>query len=287
MTIAKILVPIRGDGKGEGVLEHAIAVGRRFSAHIECVYCRAPAEQMVPFGVTVPRAIAEQIRQSMEQVATGEEEHVHALFDRYSKGRGLEVVPMSETPPRDRLTLGWREERGLQADIMAMRGRLADLVVVAQPEKRTRLGVNTLHSALMNTGRPVLMCPPGGVAGDPLGHVAIAWNGSTEVARAVALGLDLIQAAERVTILSAGDTPHGASVDDLRGYLATRGIGSERLDLAPRDPIGETLLSGAAKAGASLLLMGAYSHSRGREALLGGASQEVVDAATLPVVMVH
>lgn len=286
MTIAKILVPLRGDNKGERVLNHAISVAREYNAHIECIYCRTRQEDLIPFGVAVPSFLKEQIANSISSVSSQEEEHVHGLFNSYSERNDLELVPEGQVPPRDRVTLGWYEETGRQADLIGVHGRLADLVAVAKPDREQNLGVNTLHAALMHTGRPVLMCPPRAVSGSLLDHVAIAWNGSAEVARAVALGVDLIQKARAVTVLTAGKIASGASVDDLNAYLAIRGVEAGNLDVSGSNA-GAALLSGAQKVGASLLLMGAYSHSRGRESLFGGVSQHVVDHADLPVVLVH
>jgi nucleotide-binding universal stress UspA family protein len=39
--------------------------------------------------------------------------------------------------------------------------------------------------------------------------------------------------------------------------------------------------------GTELLVMGAYGHSRLRESILGGATREMLEAATVPVLMVH
>ena len=41
--IRKILVPVRGDGKGDNVLAHAAALAHRYSAHIEVVALPAAA----------------------------------------------------------------------------------------------------------------------------------------------------------------------------------------------------------------------------------------------------
>jgi nucleotide-binding universal stress UspA family protein len=287
MTIAKILVPIRGDGKGEAVLDHAIALGRGFNAHVEALYCRAAAEDMLPYGVVVPRMLRDQIRQSMKSVASGESEHLRGLFDGVAQRHGLEVVGNGTVPPRDRPTLGWATAEGRQADLLGVHGRLTDLIAVPRPDHEANLGFNTLYAALMNTGRPVLMCPPRAPETALPGHIAIAWNGSTEAARAVALGTDLLQEASAVTILTSGKLPKGASAEELVGYLAVRGITATHAALPPGGDVGQTILDGATARGADMLLMGAYSHSRGRESLFGGVSQHIVDHADLPVVLVH
>ena len=62
MTLKTILVPVRGDGLGEGVLNHALALGQRFDAHLDVVHCRPKPEDLLPFGVFVPAALKNEIR---------------------------------------------------------------------------------------------------------------------------------------------------------------------------------------------------------------------------------
>jgi nucleotide-binding universal stress UspA family protein len=173
-------------------------------------------------------------------------------------------------------------------DVIKRHGRLADLVAVAKPDRDRNLGVNTLKAALFNTGRPVLVCPPAETPPTVLGErIAIAWNGSMEAARAVALTLPLIQAADEIVILDGGTGDHGASGDELLRYLEIRGVKARREPVSGGDNPGQAILAAAAAAGADLLVMGAYSHSREHESVFGGATQHVVDQAGMPVVMVH
>jgi len=287
MTLCKILVPIRGDGKGEAVLEHAVSVAGAFGAHIEALHCQPQSADMMPYGVVVPSFLRDQIEQSMSAVGTSEQDRIHALFDGFAERHGLSVVEAGTVPPSDRVSLGWRQARGRQADLLGPFGRLCDLIAVPRPDHEQNLGFNTLYAALMNTGRPVMMCPDGAPKRPVLEHLAIAWNGSIEASRAVALGIDLVQKAGQVTILTAGGAPDGADAADLIAYLAVRGVKAGHRPLKGSGDIGARLLSGAAEAGASALLMGAYSHSRGRESLFGGVSQHIVDHARLPTVLVH
>ncbi|MEM9147806.1 MAG: universal stress protein [Pseudomonadota bacterium] len=287
MTVAKILVPVRGDGLGEGVLAHAVAIARIFSAHIETVHCRAKTEDMMPFGVVVPAFLKEQIASSITRLADNEEEHLRRLLDRYSSDADLDMVEAGTLPPVGRASLTWREEQGRQADIVSVIGRLADLICVAQPDRETSLGYNTLYAALVQAGRPVMVCPKGGPEGNPLAHIAIAWNGSLEATRAIALGTDLIHGASAVTILTGGATEPGLSAEDLAHYLAVRGKDATVRSFRASGDIGDAILHECADMGASALLMGAYHQSRGREQLFGGVSQHVVEHTRLPVIMVH
>ena len=157
---------------------------------------------------------------------------------------------------------------------------LADLIVVAKPDRDRNLGINSLKSGLFSTGRPVLMCPAQGEAATDLGaRIAIGWNGSTEAARAVALTLDLVAAADEVTILTGGKgEPHGATAEELVDYYRMRGVEAQIRRFEARNA-GAALLQQTAEAGANLLVMGAYGHSHERETLFGGNTQTIVDTA--------
>jgi len=288
MSIAKILVPVRGDGKGENVLAHAAAIARRHNAHIEAVHCRARPQDLVPYGVVVPTALRRQIEAQAIELANAEEASLRHLFDELMARLGLEIID-SGTPPRDRPTAAWFEEQGKQMDVIKSHGRLADLVAVAKPDRDRNLGFNTLKAALFNTGRPVLVCPPSQRHPEQLGvRIAIAWNGSTEASRAVALALPLIQEAAEIVILDGGVGDHGATGEELMRYLAIRGVAARCEPIHAEDNPGAAILAAAAGvARADLLVMGAYSRSREYESVFGGATQYVVDRTEMPVLMVH
>ena len=135
-------------------------------------------------------------------MADTEETNPAALVRHLRAEHDLEIVDAPPWPA-DRLSISWRERTGKQASILAVHGRLADVIVVPRPDRPQNIGVNTLEAALFSTGKPVLMCPAGRV--ENLGdHVSIAWNGSAESARAVTMALPILTGASRVTILSVG-----------------------------------------------------------------------------------
>lgn len=287
MSISKIIVPIRGDGKGEGVLSHAAALGRRHNANIEALHCRARPEDMIPYGVVVPTALREQIKRQAVTVADTEEAALRELFRTKMEAEGYEVVEPDGASP-DFRTATWIEEEGKQAALIRNHGRLADVIVVAKPDRDANLGENTLKAALFQAGRPVLVCPPGPAKQAALGdRVAVAWNGSRQASVAVALTLPLIQTAVEVTILDGGCPHPGCSAAELRRYLGMRGVEATIKPIdAERDP-GRVILDAAAESGADLLIMGAYGQSREHETVFGGATQYVVDHTEMPVLMVH
>jgi len=288
MSIRSILVPIRGDGKGEGVLDHALALARRFNAHLMVVHCRPRPEDMMPLGVFVPSSFRQQIAASATTFADDEEGRVKALFQDYCRRHDLAIVEDSPAAPKDRPSASWSEVTGKQAAVVAVRGRLADLIAVAQPDPDLDLGRNTLEAALLETGRLVLLCPPTPVSS--IGrHVAIGWDGHTEATRAVAAAMPILVAADQITVLSAETgAPMELGPEELRGYLARHDARAEvRTFRARATEVAQGLLAAAGGAGADALLIGAYGHSRRRQLIMGGVTQHIIDHTGLPVLMSH
>jgi nucleotide-binding universal stress UspA family protein len=283
--LARILVPVRGDGMGETVTAHAAALAHRHKAHVVVAHCRRKPDDMIPYSTLLPAFARETIMSQAAELADQEEEALkqtlHAIAERLD-------LRETDSPDGSGASVQVIEEFGRMTDVIKHYGRLADLIAVAQPDRDRNLGTNALKSALFQTGRPVLMCPAKDSVEQSFGtHVAVGWNGSLEAARAVALTLDLAAGAERVSILAVGSgEPHGATTEELQDYYRLRGIASEVHRFESRKP-GLALLEKARQLGAGMLIMGAYGQSHERETIFGGNTQSVVDTAEIPVVMGH
>lgn len=269
----------------ETVLAHACALANQHSAHIVVVHCRARTEDLMPYSVQLPSFARDTIAEQAHELADQQEQGVREQLNTLAKSLGLK---QTDAPERGTASIEFVAEHGLMADVIKRNGRLADLVVVAKPDRDRNLGTNSLKSALFRTGRPVLMCPPNHDAPAALGNrIAVAWNGSLEASRAVAMTLDLAKAAQSVTILSGGKgEPNGATTEELVAYYRLRGIAAEIHRFETRNPA-TALLEKTTELGANLLVMGAYGQNHERETLFGGNTQSVVDKAEIPVVLVH
>lgn len=284
--IRKILLPVRGDGKGNGVLVHAAALAHRYKAHIEVVHCRARAEDLIPFGVSLPGFLRKQIVEQSHKVADQEEaglrDELGALATKLELGSGGDNIGNAAT-------VSFVEEAGRQVDVIKRHGRLADMIIVAKPDRDRNLGHNTLKAALFHSGRPVLMCPPTAAPIGPMGaKVTIAWNGSSEAARALSQCKSVLRAADTVWVLSNGsDSGPGTSIDNLVSYLALHGISAKVEVFTSQKNVGGELLRVSKDLGADLMIMGAYGDSHERETIFGGNTQTIVDDAKLPVLLNH
>ncbi|MCG6902362.1 MAG: universal stress protein [Rhodobacter sp.] len=284
--IRKIMVPVRGDGKGDNVLRHAAVLAHNHKAHIVVTHCRPRAEDLMPYGVPVPDFLKKQILEQSRQVADLEEaglrDELHAL------AVSLKLDPQ-DRPSGDRASVAFVEEAGRQVDVIKRHGRLADVIAVAQPDYDRNLGSNTLKAALFRSGRPVLMCPRRDAAPAKLGEViAVAWNGSAEAARALAQGMSTLQGAKAVHILSNDENAGaGTTAADVVDYLRLHGIGADIRRFESGKSVGKALLATCADIGADMLVMGAYGDSHERETLFGGNTQTVVEKSTMPVLFSH
>jgi nucleotide-binding universal stress UspA family protein len=146
----------------------------------------------------------------------------------------------------------------------------------------------SLEAVLFESGRPLLIVPP--EPARSLGEtVVIAWNNSTETARTVAFAAPFLREAKRIVVLMVeGWSVPGPSGEQLAASLRRRGLQVETI-MSPRDRRndGETILARSQALGADLLVKGAYTQSRLRQMIFGGATAHILAHAAIPVLMAN
>ncbi|QHQ34190.1 universal stress protein [Algicella marina] len=284
--IRTIMMPVRGDGKAPNVLCFAAALARTHGAHIAAVHCRPRPEDLLPYGVPISKKLQEQILKNSAQVAEHEDMAVRKELISLAAELSLPVV---DGPNGVGASVSFSDATGRQVDVIKRKGRLVDVIAVAKPDRDRNIGINTMQVALFNSGRPVLMCPPNAEAPEKLGtHVALAWNGSAESARALSQSLPVIHEAQNVSILTNGtDAGPGTTVDEVLHYLAAHDTKAQVVNFKATRNIGAALLAETSSIGADMLIMGAYGDSHERETLLGGNTQTVVDQSDIPILFSH
>lgn len=181
----------------------------------------------------------------------------------------------------------WRGGNAVDDVSLGSLGRLYDATVIARPGGRGSR-MTAFESSLFDSGRLVLMAPPS--APTKIGDtVLIHWNRSTETARIIALSLEVLRKAKTILLLTVeGNVVPGPSAREALGYLEAHGIhATEKIvDSRGRGP-GEVILAEAKTMGADLLVKGAYTQSRLRQMIFGGATNYVLAKAELPVLLSH
>jgi nucleotide-binding universal stress UspA family protein len=289
MAIAKILAVIDGGAGSGAVLESALRLGRDFAARVELLHVMIdPEEATLVLGEGVTGVMVERMIESLRAGAEARAGAVRALYGTHCVAAGLPVVEPEAEAQSGAFEVTYRQVTGREADEAAQAGRLSDLILVAEPSSEAEgASVATLEAALFETGRPVLMVPA--ALPESLGaRIAIAWGDTPEAARACAAALPLLAKAEEVYLLTGGAGETRPKPSLLAAYLAHHGVAAKTWAFAPgKGPLGEEILSQAAEAGADLLVMGAYGHSRLREMVLGGVTRSVIAGAGIPVLMAH
>lgn len=170
--------------------------------------------------------------------------------------------------------------------------RLADLLIIGQenPDAPEPLRDLLIETALFEGNAPVLVVPYIPRPELKFGKVLIAWDGSRPAARAVRNALLFLEAGTAATILMVGDAAKqpGQPGADLATWLARHHLNIDIATMPSVDiPIAASILNYATDNGFDLLVMGAYGHSWVREALIGGATRDILKTMTVPVLMAH
>lgn len=183
---------------------------------------------------------------------------------------------------------------GMLTDLVAARARYADLVVLGLPYGDGR-GIEdeaVVEAALFQGTAPVLVVPESGLASADPQRIVLAWNQSREALVATHRALPFLIRADMVTILVVDPPTHGPERSDPGGLLCQmlvrHGVRAEVCVLARTLPrVSDVLARHIRDTNADLLVMGAYSHSRFREAILGGTTRDMLEHAEVPVFLAH
>lgn len=176
------------------------------------------------------------------------------------------------------------------------RARFADLAVLPAPygEGRDHDAEAIVEGALFDGDVPVLVVPPGNevINAKAPERIIVAWDESAEALRAARAALPWLVRANRVTILIVDPPVHGPGRSDPGGLLAQFLARHDvSVDIAvvgrtlPR--IADVIVQRARDEDAGMIVMGAYGHSRFREAILGGATRDMLHIADRPLLMAH
>jgi len=170
--------------------------------------------------------------------------------------------------------------------------KVHDLTIL--PMQNT-MGVEQWHaeSVVFGSGRPILLLPgPARMKQTPsLAGITLAWDFSRPAVRALADAMPLMRQAGRariVTIENEKELNSRRPPERLLQHLMTCGVAAkfEVIDAAGRSA-GDVLREYLQVTGATMLVMGAFGHSRVREFVLGGTTRSMLDDPPLPVLLSH
>ncbi|TCP60753.1 universal stress protein family protein [Rhodovulum bhavnagarense] len=279
MAYKTILTIITDTDISASALEPAITLAAREEAHLDILCLGVDRTQTGYYYAGTNAFIQQETLQKAQQDATT-----------------IETAVKARMAPEG---IAWAAEAAVAqiaglSHLVAQRARFSDLVVMPRPYGEGR-GVEdeaAIEAVLFDGHAPLLVVPGNADTANIGQKIVIAWNQSAEAMAAIKQALPLMQAAEVVNIAVVDPPKHSPDRSDPGGalsqMLSRHGVKSEISVLAKTMPrVSDVLMRHAQDVEADMMIMGAYGHSRFREAILGGATRSMLEKTEFPVLMAH
>ena len=279
MGFKSILVHAEDSEAGQARLQTAIALTRRYDAHLTAL-CIGIEPSMAAMGFAHASPAVGVFMQDVEAARQRAEELGQAVKRRI-ESEGV---------------LG--EVRAVSASVDALAGLCTrqalyhDLALVGQAAQdgSERIGEQVLEGTLFGTATPTIVHPNGRVA-PPGSRIMVGWDGRREAAAAINRAMPFLEEAASVELVlvdpQVGANAHGEEPGaDMALMLARRDI-EVTVNRLPKSglSIGQVFEDRARDWAADLIVMGAYGHSRLREFVLGGTTREMLRSASVPLLL--
>lgn len=266
--------------------ESAIALGEAIASqcsdcHLAAAFLTSLPDEPLAYEPTVVAGVWAELLGRARQEAQAEREKVAARLKQ--AGRQFEL----------------RDAEALSRDlgrVAAVHARYADVAVMTRPSEGagSDLREEIIEGVLFHSGRPALIAPPGWKSAGPIGRrVVVAWDASREATRALSEAQAILAGADQVTVVTVDAKPkmfgHGdAPGAQIAAHLSRRGLSTDvrNVDGGGKAPA-LAILEEATALNADLVVMGGYAHSRLRDLVFGGATKDMLRAATVPVLLAH
>jgi nucleotide-binding universal stress UspA family protein len=279
MTYNCLFSVLTDEALASHTLEHAIAAARAHDAHLD-VLCLGVDRSQAGYYYTGASAIVLQ----------------ETITRAHSEAQAIEAIVKKALEGSD---IRWSSDSGVAqlADIgrhVAARARFSDMAIVPQPygEGRGAEIEPATEAAMFEGHAPTLVVPDKAEPNPHPKRILIGWNESIEALSAVRAAMPMLRAADVVHVVVIDPPTHGPHRSDPGGllsqYLARHNVAAEIDVLSKTLPrVADVLLRQAGDVDADLIVMGAYGHSRFREAIFGGATRYMLEKSTVPMLMAH
>lgn len=288
MAYKSILVPLEESDVLTSVLATTLQASRQFGSYVEGLCIRPSLAGAIAVGFEGGVAALAGTEEQFEQEQEIRTRRLQDQFEAFIRDNG---IPQAADAATEGLCARWVEDEAPGIGVFGQRGRVFDLIVVGRPTPGVLTpAMNTLETVLFESGRPILIAPPKAL--DTLGrNIVVAWNGSTETARAIEFAIPFMQKADQVTVLTVeGALVPGPVGEEVATNLRRHGINvdvAKRMGKRSPAAAGVVMLEESERLGADLLIKGGYTQSRFRQMIFGGSTNHILNEARIPVFMAH
>ncbi len=268
--LKSLMLLVGHDDGFDGRLQVALDLARRFDAHLTMVQ-PCLAQDFVAFDMAGGAHFVAQAYAAAEEARTKQKAQVEADLGNEGVNWDWQII-----------------DGASRVEILAEAARLSDLAILSLDEDRRGAAQpgRSLVGDLATSGRTPILAVPSNQRGMRFGTAMIAYDGSPEASFAIRAAAAMLGAFETVKIaeVEPGEYP----LTDAADYLARHGIEAV-VEPVPSGgkTVEEKLVAASQGFAADLLVMGAYGHSRWREALFGGVTHYVLAESKVPVLLAH
>jgi len=261
----------------------ALSLAREFKAELQCIYAGyIPAGYWSGYVYGDYLMMAE-VLEELRKITQADRDKAEAQFVSAAAKQGIKT--------------SWFSAEQAPAEELAAHARLSDLLILSREDKedtKAMSGDGFSEHVVFSVGRPVLVLPPKFGQAMIGQRILLCWDGSREAARALADAAPFLQVAGEIMTLTVQEDKSSARsmaapLDELKTYCRAHSYDISKHIHRDRDQqsIGDVILSVLAEEKIDLIVMGAYGHSRLREWILGGATQTLLKASPVPVLLSH
>ena len=261
MSYKSLLVHVEADAAGRERVKVAVQLAKTFSAKLIGVGARSSDVNPDLLGLS---------QAHLKQVVEEELARAESAFKEETAG----------------LSTDWRRSAEPPTAAMLRCACGVDLIVAdagIDPPSETKAAAADL---IMGAGAPIFVAPAG--AKPNFGIVLIGWKNTREARRAVWDAMPFLKRAKLVHVMRFASEPGGQAMADLISRLQLHDVNAkEFVQTDPASAIAQGVRDAATAAGAGLIVVGGYGHSRIREWVLGGVTADLVRDPSTSVLFSH
>lgn len=275
MAIKTIHVVVSGSKNEIEALLFSEKIADKLSAKLGCLYPSVEYEQLARYAFGVGRVsteIYEDFKKSFEYDHLEKLRRAENLFEKNIKYKNSNFI----------------HEVGHINEVVSYYGKYSDLMCVSLGIKEDEEYLNLIQSMIFETNTPIILIPQY-IKPKTIGKILIAWDGSIRSSKAVKSSIDILKAAKEVLVVGVNESEKDiSSANQLIEYLKCHKIKAKHLGIKKANfSIGKTILEEVEKQGCDLLIMGAYTHNKIRQVILGGVTKYMLAHTKIPVLMQH
>ncbi|UTW58056.1 universal stress protein [Kordiimonas sp. SCSIO 12603] len=282
-----VLLPLTAHVDLAPVSEFTARFSKKHSATITALYVEPDPRTAIPFvGEGLSADIIQSVQEAAEQENDEHEKFCKEQFAEIMKSHSIAKKNGDDILPNSHYR--WKTLVGEISDHIGRKARTADVSICMQPSDKHECYKHLFNDLIYRSGRPVLMIPTEG--NFEVGtNILIAWNGRAEVARSIANALPILRTAGKISIVQVDEIDEDRpSLYEAAEYLEDHGLTVSIIEQPQSNAgISDTILATAQDIQADLIVIGAYSHARWHEIILGSITTQIVANTKLPVFMSH